>query len=306
MENQIVPMDAIKSVIVEQRPQFDELARIHGAVSFQAEYSFALQILGKNDYLLGVALKNKTSLACAVLNVAAIGLTLNPALKLAYLVPRDGEVCLDISYMGLIQLAVESGSILWAQTELVAEKDTFEFMGVGIRPLHKFNPFGDRGHFNGGYVTAKTRDGDFLTTIMTQSEIYAIRDRSPAWISFKNGKARSCPWDSDEGEMWKKTLVKRGWKLWPKAERNDRLARAIEVSNHVDPVDFSIVPKTAAAESDMVKLKDQLASVPDGEKKLLKHVSDRVQRTIAKVDDMTPEEITYSVNFLAPYVGAKK
>jgi recombination protein RecT len=38
--------------------------------------------------------------------VAAIGITLNPASKLAYLVPRDGMVCLDISYMGLLHRAV--------------------------------------------------------------------------------------------------------------------------------------------------------------------------------------------------------
>jgi recombination protein RecT len=44
---------------------------------------------------------------------------------LAYLVPRDGKVCLDISYMGMMHLAQQCGAIQWGQAVLVREGDQF-------------------------------------------------------------------------------------------------------------------------------------------------------------------------------------
>ena len=57
-------------------------------LNFAKECEFALQILSKNDYLLGIAKTNPFSLKSAISNVAAIGISLNPALAYAYLVPR--------------------------------------------------------------------------------------------------------------------------------------------------------------------------------------------------------------------------
>ncbi|TNP50108.1 recombinase RecT, partial [Escherichia coli] len=87
----------------------------------------------------------------AIINVAAIGITLNPASKLAYLVPRDGMVCLDISYMGLLHLAQSTGSIKWGQCKLVYSNDTYESNGLDSAPTHKYNAFGERGSIVGGY-----------------------------------------------------------------------------------------------------------------------------------------------------------
>ncbi|MGP0745242.1 recombinase RecT, partial [Escherichia coli] len=87
------------------------------------------------------------------INVAAIGITLNPASKLAYLVPRDGMVCLDISYMGLLHIAMESGVISWGQAKLVHANDTYESNGLDKAPTHKYNAFGDRGDIVGVYCT---------------------------------------------------------------------------------------------------------------------------------------------------------
>src|SRR5690606_33352025 len=122
----------------------------------------------------------------AINNVAAIGISLNPARKQAYLVPRDNKVCLDISYIGLVDLATQSGSIAWAKAELVFEQDEFELGAPGCAPRHKFNPFAkDRGDCIGAYVVAKTPAGDFLTDAMSIDEINAIRDRSAAWKAYK-------------------------------------------------------------------------------------------------------------------------
>lgn len=185
------------------------------SINFDREAEFALQSLYGNDYAMKIAMSNRQSVINAVVNIAAIGISLNPAKKQAYLVPRDGKICLDISYMGLMDLAIDSGSIRWGQAELVYETDTFALNGVDQQPTHQRNPFAkDRGEVVGVYVVVKTADGDFLTDTMSREEIDGIMNRSQ---SVKSGK--SSPWKTDWGEMAKKTVVKRAYKYWPKTER---------------------------------------------------------------------------------------
>lgn len=194
------------------------------SVTWAKESQFAIQYFQRNDYLAKTALSNPTSAQNAIINVAAIGITLNPASKLAYLVPRDGMVCLDISYMGLLHLAQSTGSIKWGQCKLVYSNDTYESNGLDTAPTHKYNAFGDRGAVVGGYCTVKTPDGDYLTEEMSLAEIKATEATSKA----KNG-----PWKNFWEEMARKTIVKRASKYWPRAERLDN---AIHVINEDEGV----------------------------------------------------------------------
>jgi len=207
------------------------------SINFEREAGFAIQVLQNNDYALTVASGNRQSVVDAVTNVAAIGISLNPAKKQAYLVPRKGKICLDISYIGLLDLAIDSGSLKWGQADLVREHDVFRTNGFDKAPTHTFDPFSKgRGAIVGAYVVVKTHDGEYLTTTMTIDECYAIRDRSEAWKSAKPGKGKG-PWETDPGEMIKKTVIKRGSKLWPKT---DRLDKAIHYLNEdgAEGIDF--------------------------------------------------------------------
>lgn len=184
------------------------------SIKFEQEAGFAIQVLGNNDYALKIATGNRQSVVNAVKNIAAIGISLNPAKKQAYLVPRGGAICLDISYMGLMDLAMATGSIKWAQAEIVRANDGFARGRFDQAPTHTFNPFSkDRGEIIGVYVVVKTADGDYLTHTMEISEVYDIRNRSEAW------KRNSGPWKTDPTEMIKKTCVKQAYKYWPKTER---------------------------------------------------------------------------------------
>ena len=187
-------------------------------INFEREAGFAIQALSAKEYTVGVAMKNRQSVIDAVTNIAAIGISLNPAKKQAYLVPRDGKICLDISYMGLMDLAMATGSIKWAQAALVHGKDSFALNGFDKPPTHAFNPFDpERGPVVGVYVVVKTADGEYLTHTMTYEQCIAIRNRSQVWKSGQSG-----PWKSDEGEMIKKTCVKQAYKYWPKTDRLDQ------------------------------------------------------------------------------------
>jgi len=197
-------------------------------LNFEREAGFALQQLQENEYSMKIARSCNASVINAVVNIAAIGISLNPANKQAYLVPRNGKICLDISYRGLMDLAIQYGSIKWGQAKLVYEQDLYESTGIDTAPVHRYSPYvKDRGALIGVYVTVKTDDGDYLTEEMSIDEVYAIRDRSSAWKAWVS-KKKSCPWVTDEGEMIKKTVVKRASKYWPK---NDRLNKAIEYLN---------------------------------------------------------------------------
>lgn len=210
--------------IIEQdvwsvQEQFNRMAG--GAMDFEREAGFAIQVISNNDYAVKIASENRQSVIDAVTNIAAIGISLNPAKRQAYLVPRDGKICLDIGYIGLLDLAIQSGSIMWGKAELVYEADRFELNGFDKQPNHVRDPFSkDRGAIVGVYVVVKTRDGDYLTDCMSIDEVYAIRDRTSAWKAWIS-KQRKCPWVTDEGEMIKKTVIKRAYKMWPKTDRLD-------------------------------------------------------------------------------------
>ena len=234
-------MSKLATVINETEVRFSEIAPT--GIIFAAEKGFAIQLLSGNDRLKKAASESPESLQQALTNVAAIGLSLNPAEKLAYLLPRNvkiktqqgdqwvSKVCLEPSYMGLIRLATDSGSIKWCQAYGVYQNDTFVDNGPGNKPQHKTagdNAFtSDRGQLVGVCCEAKTADGDYLTTMMDMAAINDIKGRS------ESGKKGYGPWMTDFLEMAKKTVIRNAFKTWPRT--NERamsvMAAAVELSN---------------------------------------------------------------------------
>lgn len=203
-------------------PECLQLASVHSAVSIPAEMNYAIQLLTANQYAAGIAVKNPVSVQNALRNASAIGISLNPANKHAYLVPRSGAICLDISYMGLMHLAQSTGSIEWGQAKLVYEADKYVNQGIDKAPLHEYPAFGQRGAIVGGYCTVKTSTGAYLTEEMSIDQINQVKSRS------ESAKKNSGPWVTDFEEMCRKTVVKRASKYWPKV---DRLNQAIDYMN---------------------------------------------------------------------------
>ena len=214
---QVTPENTIVAVMDD----FQRLASSHESVTWDAEYNFAIQQIYKSKFAADTAVANPVSVQNAVRNIAAIGLTLNPALKYAYLVPRDKQICLDVSYMGLMHLAQDTGSVIWSQCKIVYENDSYINKGASVEPEHTYSAFGDRGVIAGAYCVVKLADGDYLTHEMKIDDIYAIRNRSMAY------KKKSGPWVTDEKEMIKKTVVKQGSKYWPKVERMNEAIKVI-------------------------------------------------------------------------------
>jgi len=205
--------DAVR-VLAKQEDKFFELAKeANSEVVYKQEFLYACQAMMKNDYLCSTAVQNPLSLRNAFAQVAACGLTLNPARGLCYLVPREGQVVLDVSYRGMIQTAVTDGAIRDCIVELVYSNDMFKYKGKRTSPEHEFDPFAlkeDRGEFRGVYVEVTLPDGRVLVEAVTRADIEKARDSSDLWKRKKKG-----PWLDHEDSMRKKSGIKISKKYWP-------------------------------------------------------------------------------------------
>ena len=129
------PKNELERVIKELKIPFKKASRCKH-IKWEQEIFFVEQALSNNQTLYRAALNNIKSFQTAILNLVAIGVSLSPAKKHAYLVPRASKrgekqiVFLDISYQGLIHLATQSGLIEWVQSQLVYENDRYINQGI--------------------------------------------------------------------------------------------------------------------------------------------------------------------------------
>lgn len=215
----------VDELVLVARPRFESML-VDQTMNFAAEAEFAIQQICKSDYAVKLARQNPQAVHDAMTNVSAMGVTLNPTMALAYLAPRDNKIQLLVGYRGLIHVAVDSGSIRMAKASLVYSNDEFTPRGLDEQPIHKFSPFAklaDRGELVGVYVSAKTIHGDWVSEWMTTEEVHAVRERSDSWKAYwasrDEAKPKKTPWNTDEGEMFKKTVIRRAYKTWPVSER---------------------------------------------------------------------------------------
>lgn len=278
------------------------------SIQFAKEMAFAVQRLTANDYLGKIAIGNQQSLKNAIVNIAAIGISLNPSTKLAYLVPRDGAVCLDISYMGLMHIAQQSGAIQWCQADIVRRNDKFKRQGITAEPLHEYNSFmptEERGDIVGVYSVIKTDGSDFLTHTMRIADVFNIRDRSMAYRAYVNDNKKSCPWVTDEEQMIMKTCVKQAAKYWP---RRERLDTAIDYLNTElgEGIDFNNNKNQQSSERDITPISNEhisrinelLTLTGRTEDKILEAAHRITGRNVDSISNLTAEEAGKIISFM--------
>lgn len=206
---------------------------------FNREASFALQIVNNiptsgKDFFIKTLAANPQSFVSAIANVASSGLTLDPSLKLAYLVPMDGKISFWPSWMGKKEKAIQTGLTLNLYAELVYKNDLFEYYaGTNRNIIHKPNVFSDRGEIIGGYAVAIMTNGEKEFAVMNFSELEKIR--------MKSKMANSGAWISDKEEMYKKTLINRLFKSVPKMKANTELISLLKAEQESENTDFNSV-----------------------------------------------------------------
>jgi phage RecT family recombinase len=237
MENNMIISKERMEVI---KPSFLEQSGLSEA-DFKREVSFAIQLAQSNPFLNQCT---KESALKAVLNVAQTGLSLNPTKKEAYLVPRYNnkercyEVCLDPSYMGLMRLVTDAGVVSSMNIQLIYSGDVVEIdLSDEQKPIKKHVPYflagNEKGDIMGVYSIATLKNGTKHTEIMGREDVLAIRSRSESYKAYidPNKKVNQAVWVTDEGEMFRKTIVKRHCKYLPKSG-NEKVQNAIDISNY--------------------------------------------------------------------------
>ena len=261
--------------------QFDPVreyfSKVGGEEQFMREASFAAQILAGSDYLRKTTVESQI---LALTGLAQSGLTLSPIHKLAYLVPRNGKCVLEPSYMGMVKLLTDAGSVRHIESNLVFEGDDCEIDLACERKVMRHVPYWQRsmkkGTVRGVYSLATLADGSKHCETMSKEEVDRIMERSESYKAYKAGKVKSSTWSTDYDEMARKTVVKRHWKSLPKTERMENIAKAIDLDN-ADYVEAArhqlavvIDPAKAAQDALMQQVRDALATYPGKDKKEIK------------------------------------
>lgn len=219
---------------------------------FQKEVSFAVQHAIKNPFLQKC---EPNSVLRAVMNIAQVGLTLNPVSKYAYLIPRYNgankqmECVLEPSYIGLAKLLTDSGSVNSIECHIIYEGDAIKVDMASEQKILSHVPYFLNGKEKGGilgvYSNATLSDGKKHVEIMSFVELHEIRDRSESYKAFVAKKIPACTWTTDEGEMCRKTIIKRHSKYLPKSEKTTKFDQAIDLDNQVngfrEPMDFGML-----------------------------------------------------------------
>jgi len=141
----------------------------------------------------------------------------------------------------LIEKAKKAKAITHATAEIVRERDKFSF-ARGMHPeLVHVPALGAQGKIIAAYCLYTLPDGSKDFVVMSWGEIEAIRNRSKAWLTYQKDQTKVSPWNTDEGEMTKKTVVKRAMKLFEGA--SIELTQLLEADHAV--MGFEPLPEPA-------------------------------------------------------------
>lgn len=239
MSNQLQKQQSeVKSLIQSERFQKELAASMPQHLTPERFARIAVTAITRNPK---IAECTQASLFRCLLDLSAAGL--EPDGRRAYLIPYGKECTLIISYMGLIELMRNSGEITSIRAETVCENDEFSWENGAIS--HRVDWRNPRGTVQCAYAEAKLKSGEVQTATMTAEEIEGIRKRSKA--------GNSGPWQSDWGEMAKKTVVRRLSKMLPLspevAENIDKVDRPLKDANiPTESVFDSFTPAAKQAE----------------------------------------------------------
>lgn len=259
------------------------------------EMSFALQAINKSSQLAKCSTESKQA---AVLNIALTGLTLNPIMNLAYLVPRYTNkeyVCtLQPSYQGLVKVLTDSGSVTNIEAHVIYENDEFSY-SLGTQVEVKHSPaLGNRGEIRGVYAIAHLKDGSIQVETMDIEELNKVMEMSESYKAMKAGRITSCVWVDHKPEMCRKTVIRRIAKYLPKTDQWEKAARVIDL----DQQDFIIDPFGWKAERI-----EQICSMYSGHERydrIIKNIPNMTEseadKLLAELERDAPNEVTHGGN----------
>jgi recombination protein RecT len=267
----------------------------------QSELGFAMQIFQNSPTLQGC---DPQSILNAVVNVARTSVTLNPVMRLAYLVPRKGKCVLDFSYMGLVAMLRDNNCIKSISAHIVYEDEEFDYdvayNKISHRPSfakteeqHK-----SRGRI-GCYSRATLPNSEVVFEFMPMWEIEKVKRLS------EGSSNKFSAWQTWEEEMIKKVVIKRHFKMLISGNPSEALSTALQIENENNALVGSFDGKSAVGakkKPSLMSAFDEEQEEPtnqlslDVEKEINHEKTESKPKTKEKTLDFTSDEIDAFLN----------
>jgi len=318
--NDLIQSDGFKSQVELALPKFIDADRM---------LRIAVTVIKRNPKLQECT---QDSLLSSIMTASQMGIEVDG--RNGHLVPRwnsklgCNEAQFQPDYKGIVGLVRMNDKVLDIYAELVREHDEFEIVkGLHRDLIHKIDIRKPRGKIVGAYaVILYTKDVTSFE-FMDLEELYAIRERSDGWKAYTAKKISTCTWLTDEGEMCKKTVLKRLMKLADiSGDTSDRLAVEYEKTMEAMPIARAVVkdspslpapakqlaaPESKSADSGEAAPEQEETSEPVQEsvaasepKKEAKRQPAR-QKTVEVASEVTSEPVTPSAAEHAPVTKSK-
>lgn len=215
----------------------------------KTELGFANQIFQSNPQLQKCTTE---SIVNAVVNVARTSITLNPVMRLAYLVPRGDKCVLDFSYMGMVAMLKDNNCIKTIDAKIVYEDEDFDYDMSSSIIHHKPNYAKSEIEHNqrvilGCYSRAVLPTNDVVYEFMPMWEIDKIKQSST------NSNSKYSAWTTWRDEMIKKSVIKRHFKMLISLGNinNEKISAFMQIENENNPLknNFNNQPKSSIKNS---------------------------------------------------------
>jgi recombination protein RecT len=172
---------------------------------------------------------DKVSVIDALTTCAQLGLSPSGRLGSAYLIPFGAKCTLVVGYRGMVDLAYRSGEVVSVGAQVVHEGDEFEATEGFDLSVRHVRTESEPGPLRAVYAWAQTKGGGTIKVLMLRREVEPIKR---AALSKKRQGAPPTPWETNEEEMWKKTALRRLFKVAPLSpQKAQGLTRALEVED---------------------------------------------------------------------------
>jgi len=215
---------------------FQKCVDLIGVTEAKKELGYAVQLISKNPTLQKCKID---SVIDSVVNGSRAKITLNPALRLAYLVPRDGMACLDISYMGLITILKKSGGCKYVEAFLVYQDEDFKYNPANgtLEHLPNFVMTEEEQKSRkiiGCYSRAILPSNDVVYCYMPIWEVMKVRKYS------KGSSSQWSAWNTWEEEMIKKSVIKRHFKFLVSDSESNEVIEALRIEEENNPLEKQV------------------------------------------------------------------
>lgn len=257
----------------------------------KSELGFAMQIFQQSEYLQRC---DPTSILNAVVNVARTSITLNPVMRLAYLIPRKNRCVLEFSYMGLVAMLRDNGCIKSISAHIVYADEEFEYNIAENKIMHKPNYAETEQEHNsrkiiGCYSRATLPNNEVVYEFMPMWEIEKVKRMSDG------SDSKFSAWQTWKDEMIKKSVIKRHFKMLISGNPTEALSTALAIENENNQI-TSFTSPTTSKKSNLMNTFSDLNEVTENPNQLT--IESSLDEPKIDISQMSDEQIDLQMSSL--------